>query len=527
MTAAKVPAGKLTITETTNVEIGRRNILHHPPEPPPEFIMADITNGIYIGRTAELNAPFFWAPKFTTNPHIAIVGISGSGKSYFIKTFLVRASFVWNANAIIVDWAGEYKDWVLETGGKLIALGKGNNLNLLDLGGMRPYDRIKQVMRTLELLTDIAQYPEQKRLTEQAIEEAYVRAKFKLDSREQKDELGNVLEPPTLKDVVKILEELRQTGAYEYPSELENSIHRLKQFTRQGEDYFAQKSTINLDEIVSSGLVDLDLTGLPDETMRALGALTVLQFIKERMRLEGAQEVKGIKLITVVDEAWKIAGEENSDIVMIVREGRKYNFSLIVASQNPTDISKSIFSNVGTTFILKTKFETFLDYLQGSLRFSNYMREKIMQFGVGQACVNMAFHVPLQFSQTFIINKIEGEEPIKDFFLTFEGIEGVTMGFAISIKKNEFRDTLRKKLGLNEEEVQAITAKFEKLSRRMNVVDFVIELELKNAQRKRIVDLLKEWGVDDATIINIFTKVDFKKSGQKGSLPVRLLVKKE
>jgi DNA helicase HerA-like ATPase len=132
---------------------------------------------------------------------------------------------------------------------------------------------------------------------------------------------------------------MKQVGGYDYPSELENAIHRLKQFTRPGDDYFAQKSTISLDEIVTSGLVDLDLTNLPDERMRALGALTVLQFIKERMRIEGEQAVKGVKLITVVDEAWKIAGEENSDIVMIVREGRKYNFSLIVASQNPTDIS--------------------------------------------------------------------------------------------------------------------------------------------------------------------------------------------
>jgi DNA helicase HerA-like ATPase len=524
--ASKIPVGRLVLSEITNVELAKRNILHHPPEPPPEFIMADITNGVYIGRTENLNAPFFWTPKYTTNPHIAIVGISGSGKSYFIKTLLVRASFVWNANAVIVDWAGEYKDWVLETGGKLLGLGKGNYLNLLDLGGMRPYDRIKQIIQTLELLTDLGQYPEQKRLTEQAIEEAYIRAKFKMDSRVQKDELGNPLEPPTLKDVVKILEEMKQVGGYEYPSELENAIHRLKQFTRPGDDYFAQKSTISLDEIVTSGLVDLDLTNLPDERMRALGALTVLQFIKERMRIEGEQAVKGVKLITVVDEAWKIAGEENSDIVMIVREGRKYNFSLIVASQNPTDISKSIFSNVGTTFILKTKFETFLDYLQASLRFSNYIREKIMQFGVGQCCVNMAFHVPLQFSQTFIISKIEGEEPVKDYFLTFEGIEGVTMGFSVSIKKNEFKDALRKKLGLSEEEMQSIIVKMEKSSRRMNVVDFVYELELKNVKRKNIVDLLKEWGVDDATIINIFTKVDFKKSGQKGGLPVRVLLKK-
>ncbi len=522
---SRIPKAPLKVVETNNVEIGRRNILHHPPEPPPEFLMEAADNGIYVGRTDILHTPFFWTPKYVTNPHIAIVGISGSGKSYFIKTFLIRASFVWNSNAIILDWAGEYKDWVLETGGKVVALGKGNYLNLLDLGGMRPYDRIEQVMATLGLLTDVGRYPEQKRLTEEAIEEAYVRARFKLDSNETRDELGNPLQPPTLKDVVKILEEKKQLGTYEYPSELNNAIYRLKKLTREGEDYFAQQSTISLDDIVTSGLVDIDLTGLPDEQTRALGALTLIQFIKEKMRQEGAQEQGAIRLITVLDEAWKIAGEENSDVVMIVREGRKYNFSLIVASQNPTDISQAIFSNVGTTFILKTKFENYLDYLQGSLRFSNYLRKKIMGFGVGQAAINMAFHVPLQFSQTFVIKHIEGEEPIKDYFISFEGIEGVPMAFSISIKKNEFRARLRR-FGLSDEHVEAITNAFEKAYRRMNVVDLVLQLERYGVDRRQIVDFLKEMGVNDATVIDIFTKADFKREGKKGK-PTRLLLKKK
>ena len=118
--------------------------------------------------------PFHWTYENVTNPHIAVIGITGSGKSYFVKTFLTRCSFVWNSNALILDWAGEYRSWVKQAGGKIVGLGKGSYLNLLDLAGMRPIDRIKQISRSLEILTDLAQYPEQKRLTEQAIEEAYV-----------------------------------------------------------------------------------------------------------------------------------------------------------------------------------------------------------------------------------------------------------------------------------------------------------------------------------------------------------------
>lgn len=483
-----------------------------------DILFSDPTRGIYVGRTKIFHVPFYWSYDYVANPHIAVVGISGSGKSYFIKTFLLRASYVWNTNALIIDWAGEYKSWVRDAGGQIVALGKGSYLNLLDLGGMKPYDRIKQIVRTLEILTDVGQYPEQKRLTEQAIEKAYVEAKFKMDSKEQKDELGKPITPPTLKDVVRILEEKAAMGSYEFPAELENAVYRLRQFTKPGEDFFAQQSSVKLDALVSSGLVDLDLSGLPDEVTRALAALTVLQFTKEKMRRTGWAEAKGLRLLVVLDEAWKIAKEENSDAVMIVREGRKYNFGMVIASQNPTDISEAIFSNVGTTFMLKTKFERFLDYLQGSLNFSDYMREEISRLGVGQSAVNMSLTLPTPYPSTFMLEKIEGEEPIKEYFLDLLSVltpkqrRDVSVARSVSFKKDDFRRKLRQ-YGVSDDKIEQFTRVFEKGNRHMDVVSFVISLERTGIARRNISDFLKDAGVDDVTIINIFGKVDLRKSG--------------
>jgi len=516
-----VIGGKLKLVKLSNSAISRRNLLVRPPEPPMEVLFGDPTNSIYIGRTKVFNVPFYWTYENVANPHIAVVGISGSGKSYFIKTFLLRSAFVWNSNALIIDWAGEYKEWVKQTNGKVISLGKGSYLNLLDLGGMKPYDRIKQIVRTLELLTDISQYPEQRRLTEQAIEKVYMEGKFKMDAFEQKDELGKPLAAPTLKDVVRVLTETAQVGSYEFPAELENAIYRLKQFTKPGEDFFAQQSTVRLDEIISSGLVDLDLSGLPDETSRALAALTLLQFIKEKMRLEGWSNVKGLRLLIVLDEAWKIGKDDNSDAVMIVREGRKYNFGMIIASQNPTDISEAIFSNVGTTFILKVKFEKFLDYLQGSLNFSNYMRDEISRLGVGQCAVNMSLTLPIPYPSTFLVDRIEGEEPSKEYFLDLAGVltdkqrRDVSVSRSVSFLKEDFRRKLRQ-FGLLDDKIEELTKLFEKGNRRMDVVSFVVLLERDGIARRNISDFLKDAGLDDITIINIFGKVDLKKSGGVG-----------
>ncbi|MEM2909083.1 MAG: ATP-binding protein [Candidatus Bilamarchaeaceae archaeon] len=515
--------GRVALNKVSNREISRRNILVHPPEPPLEILFSDPLDGIYVARTRIFNVPFYWTYKNVANPHIAVVGISGSGKSYFIKTFLLRAAYVWNSNALIIDWAGEYKNWVQEANGKILALGRGSYLNLLDLGGMKPYDRIKQIMRTLELLTDIGDYPEQRRLTEQAVEKAYVEAKFRMDAREQKDELGRPLKPPTLKDVVRILEDQAATGTYEFPAELENAIYRLKQFIKPGEDYFAQQSTIKLDELVTSGLVDLDLSGLPDERFRALAALTVLQFIKEKMRLTGYVEEKGIRLFIVLDEAWKIAKEENSDAVMIVREGRKYNFGMIIASQNPTDISETIFSNAGTTFIFKIKFERFLDYMQGSLNFSDYMRGEIGRLGVGECAVNMALTTSTPYPSTFLLNRVEGEEPTKEYFLELSAVlterqrRDVSVAKSVSFLKEDFRRKLRQ-YGVSDDRIEELTKAFDKANRRMDVVSFVISLERYGIARRNIGDFLKDAGIDDATIINIFAKVDLKKGGAAGQV---------
>ncbi len=515
--------GKLKLTKVSNKELAKRNILIRPPEPPLDILMRDPTNSIYIGKTSIFQIPFYWTYENVKSPHIAVVGMTGSGKSYFIKTFLLRAAFVWGTNSLIFDWAGEYRDWAREKG-KVISLGKGSYLNLLDLGGMKPYDRVDQIMKTLGLVlgNDLEQFDERKRLIGGAIVKAYQDAKYRLDSVDQKDELGKSLTPPTLKDVVRTLEEFQQTGNYPYPTELAASIDLLKKFTRSGQDYFAQPSTVSLDELINSGIVDMDLSGLPSEEQRVLGALTILQFVKEKMRQVGYAKQRGLRLLVVIDEAWKIAGDDNSDVVLIVREGRKYNFGVIVASQSPTDISPNIFSNAGTIFILNIFKPDALNYLQDALQFSNYIRDQIIQFPQGRAAVKMFLQEQTsKFSgKMFVVDRIEGEEASKQYFLMLEEvltkkqrIEGAENFISFSA------DDLKRKLaqyGLSNDKIEAIGKKFEKqLGRRLDIISYVLGLDEAGLDRRSITELLKDVGIDDITIINIFGKVDLKKTELK------------
>ncbi|MDE1823535.1 MAG: DUF87 domain-containing protein, partial [Candidatus Micrarchaeota archaeon] len=331
--------GLVHVQDVMSNELAKRVFFSRPPEPPHEYLLNDPTNSIFIGITKRFGVPFTWTFANLTNPHLAVVGITGSGKSFFVKTFLLRANYIWGTNAIIVDWAGEYKSWVKQSGGTIVSLGKGDYINLMDLSGMKPLDRSKQIMNSLDILTDLQDFPEQRRLTAEAIEQSYVNAGFALAAIPDPGK-----EAPTLKDVSRLLDEKLQEGTYEYPAELENAVYRLRQFSREGQDYFARKSTIDLAKLSSSGLVDIDLSGLPDEKFRALAAFFILQTLKEKMRSEGWSATKGLKAIIVLDEAWKVASDDRSDAITIIREGRKYQFGLIVASQNPTDVNEAIFS---------------------------------------------------------------------------------------------------------------------------------------------------------------------------------------
>ncbi|MFH1286027.1 MAG: ATP-binding protein [Candidatus Micrarchaeota archaeon] len=490
----------LELQEVTTKDVGERMLLVHPPEPPPEFLMNDPDDSIYLGKTKAMDVPFQWTYANLTNPHICVVGVTGSGKSYLVKTFLTRASLVWDTNAIIIDWAGEYSEWVEQVGGKVIRLGAGSYLNLLDLGGMRPLDRVSQIMRTLEILTDVKGKDDERRVTEEAIEDAYERAGFVLFKKDNTDKKGKELIPPTLKDVLAILEERAKEADSAWIREyIKNAAKRIEKFTKEGADYFASQSTVRLDELTKSGLVDIVLTDLPDEEFRALAGLMILQFLKEKMREEGWAKTKGLKTFVVLDEAWKIAKDDRSDAIMIVREGRKYQFGLIVASQNPTDINKAIFSNVGTTMILNLKFKEYKDYVQESLNYSNYIASAIEQFGVGNAAINLVYSERTDFPQTFLIEKIHGEEPLVRVKIDLSRAKGKSLEFE--------RGQLKRRLAVENivgEKLARVLSMLAEKGNSLDVIEFVKLLEEWDYSRKSIIDILRGLGVPNKDITNIF-----------------------
>lgn len=457
-------------------ELAKRMIFIHPPEPRKELLLSMPGDGVYLGKTRFLHTPVFWDHRKLINPHIAVVGITGSGKSYLVKTFLTRAAINWNSNAIILDWVGEYDKWVRQAGGKVIDLGK-ERLNLLDLvSGLPKHSRIRQIMSALDILLDLKEFPNERDEIEDALEAVYKKRK------------------PNLFDVVKFLEKKKNRKA----------ARLLKRFTVEGSDFFAGKSTLDIKKLISSGLVCLDLHNLPTEEIRSLAGLTILQYVKEIMRAEGAAEKTGVRLFIVLDEAWKIAQDPRSDVITIVREGRKYNFALVVATQNPTDMHKAIFSNIGTIFVLRMILREFRDYVRQSVGYPSFIDSEISKFGVGDAAVNMVFAKRQSKVTTFLLDKIDGEEPLFLLKITGDGMD-------IEIEREQMVKMLYE-LGLTESQLGIIKREFDKNDGLVEGEQFVALLEKFGYSKSAIISFLRQLGVNEKNLIKIFSLVKIRKA---------------
>jgi len=496
--------GALSSQQVLSGQMAARNFLFRPPEPSPEILISPPSESVYVGRTKYLNVPFFWNSKKLLNPHMCVVGTTGSGKSYFVKTFITRASLALGTSVLILDWAGEYADWVRGAGGRVVSFGE-EGINLLEPAGSSSHARMTQVMDALRILTDISRSPSQCRITEDAIELAYANAGFSPSKRWQRKK------PPTLESVQRILERQGKGGA-----DAAEAARRIKNLLLASGSSFTA-STLPLPSLLS-GLVCVDLHSLPNETLRSLAGLSIVQFVKESMRASPCSASSQPRLFVVVDEAWKIASDERSDVVSIVREGRKYGFGLIVASQNPTDVHKSIFSNAGTMLLFRLTHAQERSYVRSSLAYSDFYEEESHSLSVGQALVHLEFSQPAPCPRNFILRKVEGEE-----LLAMLHIGGGGMG--MEFERGELSSRLLS-FGLTDAQARAMLSEFERHSFSLKASEFAALLEKFGYGRASAISLLRELGASEREMLSALSSPGGQKSESIAFLATETRVKK-
>ncbi len=384
------------------------------------------------------------------NKHIAVVGSTGSGKSHTLATVIQKAvsgksgDFTLNnSHVIIFDIHSEYKS----------AFPSANHINISNLA--LPYWMLNSEELEEFFLDTEANDHNQRNIFKEAII-ADRRAKSSA-SESEKQKIH--LDTPVLFDIKEVLayaiaknEEMVDTGEVYAASnkekagqpkytqgslygKLTNFINRLENKVNDSRlDFFlGEKSkSITFEETLKnllgytseskSNVTVIDLSGVPFEVLSITVSLIsrlVFEYgyIYKRIRCAKNPHEKinnDVPMLLVYEEAHKYI--PNSDlskyrsskvsIERIAKEGRKYGVTLLLASQRPSEISETIFSQCSNFIAMRLTNPADQGYVKKLLPDSlGSLIDKMTSFRQGEA---------LLVGESIILPSIVQIEPCAD-----------------------------------------------------------------------------------------------------------------
>lgn len=337
-----------------------------------------LLSGAYIGKTLSGTIVCFDINKFT-NPHLMILGQSGSGKSVTAKTFSSRFYDLYGTPTLVIDYAGEYVDWVLSRGGIVVDM-RHNTINPFELGPATLTDRMRQIVDAFEKICEFRTINQRNAFT------YYVMRAYQVKGyvSDQPKTWGR--ESPTLKDMIELMEKDFKSLSLTKQLTIQSLLDRLRTLASGPFGIFGQ-SSLSI-ESLTHGFVSIDLSKVTSNTLKDIIAWTILQYIDSKMRLDGI--VKSVRLLIILDEAWKLCRDEKSLPVTLIKEGRKYGYSLLVSSQDATeDLAESILSNAGTVIVHKTSHPKYLSFFKRAYGLTDMEVSRIQNLAVGEALIKL------------------------------------------------------------------------------------------------------------------------------------------
>ena len=289
----------------------------------------------------------------TGNFNAAIIGTSGSGKSFFVND-LIRNYLGSGAKAWIIDVGRSYEKFCNLIGGQYIEFTQESNIVI------SPFEMIHDIeedMPVLKLLLSLMISPSgdlndfQMAKLEEAIMKVWNKhhadpERLQFAINDVRDELINMKKPVTGDpewDAIRMGEQL-------LPYTTEGIYGR----------YFNGPSTLNFQD----DLVVLELEELKSKPeLQTVVMQLIIYFIMQEMYLS-----RDRKKIAVIDEAWQLLGGSAS-VARFIEEGyrraRKYNGSFITATQGLNDYynnpaAQAALTSSDNIFLMRSKEESIL-----------------------------------------------------------------------------------------------------------------------------------------------------------------------
>lgn len=308
--------------------------------------------GVLYGRDAASGLLFVdrFAPE-AHNHNLVVLGCSGAGKSYLVKTEILRSLYR-GIEQVVIDPEDEYRRLAETVGGTHIRLGvPGVRLNPFDLeihtrlDGRRsaPPDALTRRKLFLHTLIQVLlgeQSAAQRTALDTALAATYTAAGITEDP-------GTWTRPaPTLSELRAQLNRLNSPAA----AELAAGLHPFV-----GDGAYAGLLDGQTTTDPEGGLIVFSLRELPEE-LKTIGTLLVLDATWRRVSHPGNRRPRMI----TVDEAWLLMRQPAGAqfLFRAAKSFRKHWAGLTVATQDcadvcSTELGKAIVSNAATQILLR------------------------------------------------------------------------------------------------------------------------------------------------------------------------------
>lgn len=315
--------------------------------------------------------------------HAVIVGGTGSGKSWTVANVLEKAAQLKSVNCVVFDLHGEYKP-----------LQKLHNTSLLKIAG--PADTPKsentifipywlllyEEIESLLLDRSDTNAPNQSRVLFDSI---LSEKKQTIENANKKELLENLTVgspiPYRLDNVLEKLEaldtEMVQGATKEKQGTLYGKLTRFIQRLKSKQSDKRLNFIFNKDEILlnydwindfakklmdfgkNNGLKIIDFSEVPSDILPLITGLigrfifTVQQWMQDECRHPIALFCDEAHLYLPANTNSTIEEKGLHNFERIAKEGRKYGVSLVVISQRPSDVSKTILSQCGNFIAMR------------------------------------------------------------------------------------------------------------------------------------------------------------------------------
>jgi DNA phosphorothioation-dependent restriction protein DptH len=345
---------------------------HMTPEEEEEETVKD--HGVYVGDD-EYSDAIYWNPQdaaTVTNPHLMIMGESGSGKTYAVQC-LVAELAQRKVPSILFDYGQSFELQSLDPAFKKFVgirehlIGEeGLPINPLQIfatdtqGPKSVATRVSDVFDAAYHLGDI-----QRKVVIDAIRSAFEKAGIS-----ETNSASWTKDLPTLLALQNVLEEMSTNKEYPQYKNAAGVAARLMTFFMLT-SFRSDSEKWSWDSLLKDSkhkVHALQFRGLEGKTQRVLVEL-LLWHLFFYLKSTG---LSPLRLYCVLDEAHHLSFREGGPVDSLLREARKFGLGVMFASQQPEDFSPPAYSNTASKLVFQTSDPTLKVSKRLATKCSNY-----------------------------------------------------------------------------------------------------------------------------------------------------------